>query len=316
VRRPESVRASASAPEVDVDGRRAPWHALPCEEALAALGSDARSGLAEGEAAERARRHGPNALPEHERRSLLSVLLRQFKNPLIYLLLAVGVLAFAMGEHGDALVILVVVLLNAVIGAFQEGRAERSLAELRALAGHEARVIREGKERVLDARGVVPGDLLLLSAGDAIAADARLVEVASLQVAEAALTGESLPVAKAPLPLAADTLVADRSNMVFAGTHVTAGRGRALVVAARWSWPRASRPRSDASPRSPPRRWSRRRRSSSASTASGRPSRSRRCSCSCSYSERASCAGSRSARSSWSGSARWSGWSPRACRWP
>ena len=123
------------------------------------------------------------------------------------------------------------VLLNAVIGALQEGRAERSLAALRKLAGHKARLVRGGQELVLLAREVVRGDVVLLGAGDAVPADARVVEAAGLEVAEAALTGESVPVAKGAAAVGAATPLADRTSMVHAGTHVTAGRGRAVVVA-------------------------------------------------------------------------------------
>ncbi len=207
------------------------WHALRSEEALAALASDAAAGLPAAEVALRLIRFGPNSLPEQSRKSMLSVFFGQFKSPLIYLLLAVGAIAFLAGEVSDAVVILAVVLLNAGIGAFQEGRAERSLEALRRLSGHKARVVRNGKQEIIEVGEVVPGDILVLSAGDAVAADARLVDGAALQIAEAALTGESLPVDKDLLPLAPDTVLADRTNMVFAGTHVAAGRARAVVVA-------------------------------------------------------------------------------------
>jgi Ca2+-transporting ATPase len=206
------------------------WHALHAEEALAAVGSNAQAGLSRDEASERLRRFGPNALPEPRRRSLASIFLGQFRSPLIYLLLAAAGLALALGHTNDAAVIAAVVLLNASIGFFHEGRAERSLEALRKLAAHRARVLRDGREEIVDASELVPGDVLVLEAGDAVAADARLLDGAALQIAEAALTGESAPVAKELLPLAPDTPLADRRNMVFAGTHVAAGRGRALVV--------------------------------------------------------------------------------------
>jgi Ca2+-transporting ATPase len=142
-----------------------------------------------------------------------------------------AVIALALGHTSDGAVILTVVILNALIGSFQEGRAELSLKALRKLATHNARLVRGGQELVLEAREVVPGDILLLEPGDAVAADARLLHGAALQIAEAALTGESVPVTKNLLPLAPDTPLADRRNMVYAGTHVTAGRARAVVVA-------------------------------------------------------------------------------------
>ncbi|TAM27228.1 MAG: HAD family hydrolase, partial [Nevskiaceae bacterium] len=140
-------------------------------------------------------------------------------------------MALGLGHGSDAAVIVAVVLLNALIGAIQEGRAARALAALRKLAGRQARVLRGGVEQRVAAQELVPGDILVLDAGDAIAADARLLDGAAIQIAEAALTGESLPVAKHLLPLAPDTPLADRRNMVYAGTHVTAGRARAVVVA-------------------------------------------------------------------------------------
>ena len=207
------------------------WHSLRTEEALAAIESDAERGLTAEAARQRLERAGPNALPETKHRSLGAILLGQFKSPLIYLLFAAAGVALPLGHLSDAIVIFVVVLLNAIIGAIQEGRAERSLEALRKLASHTTRLVRDGKEQVIDAEDVVPGDVLVLEAGDAIAADARLLDGSALQIAEAALTGESLAVTKHLLPLAPDTPLADRANMVYAGTYVTAGRARALVVA-------------------------------------------------------------------------------------
>ena len=207
------------------------WHALHPEAAIAAVQSHDDRGLSAVEAALRLERHGPNALPEPKRRSRLGVFIGQFRNPLIYLLFVAAGIALALQHRSDAAVILVVVLLNAIIGAYQEGRAERSLQALRRLATHEARVVRDGQEQIVPARAVVPGDVLLLEAGDAVTADARLLHEVSLQIAEAALTGESAPVTKQLQPLAPDTGLADRRNMVYAGTHVTAGRARAVVVA-------------------------------------------------------------------------------------
>jgi Ca2+-transporting ATPase len=207
------------------------WHAIHAEEALAAVGSDAERGLASSEARVRLERFGPNALPEQRRRSLALVFVAQFRSPLIYLLFVAAGIALWVGHVSDAAVITVVVLLNALIGAFQEGRAERSLRALRNLAARDARVVRDGSQTVLPARELVPGDVLLLEAGDAVTADARLLDRAALQIAEAALTGESAPVSKELVPLAPDTPLADRTNMIYAGTHVTAGRARAVVVA-------------------------------------------------------------------------------------
>ena len=206
-------------------------HALASPEVLKALGSDALAGLSPEEAARRLGEHGPNTLPETEHRSLWRVLASQFASPLIYILFVAAAIAFAMGKRGDSIVILVVVIINAVIGAFQEGRAERSMEALRRLSSLKVRVLRGGREEIIEARGLVPGDVVLFAAGDAIGADARLLESAALETAEAALTGESLPVAKNPEPLAADTPLAERLNVVYSGTHVAAGRGKGIVVA-------------------------------------------------------------------------------------
>lgn len=206
------------------------WHALPTGEVLAQLACDPAVGLSAAEVESRRVREGANALPEAPRRSMLAVFARQFRSPLIYILFAAAVLAVAMAHYGDAVVILAVVLVNAMVGTFQEGRAERSMASLRRLAALRVRVLRDGQEAMVEARELVPGDLLL-AAGDAVGADARLIEEAQLQVAEAALTGESVPVSKAVAPLAESTGLADRHNMLFSGTYATAGRGRAVVVA-------------------------------------------------------------------------------------
>ena len=207
------------------------WHALPAAEAASRLGVPPAVGLSTAEAALRAARHGPNALPEPRSRSRVSIFFAQVRSPLIYLLLLAAAVAAAMDETTDAVVIVAVVLLNAAVGAFQEGRAERSLAALRRLVVVRTRVRRDGAERELDARELVPGDVLVLSTGDRVGADARLLEAEGLRAAEAALTGESQPVDKDPAPLPEATDLAERRNMAYAGTHVTAGRGTALVVA-------------------------------------------------------------------------------------
>ena len=207
------------------------WHALPVEQLLRHFGLDPERGLDAGEVCSAQARHGPNALPEAPPKPLWRTFVRQFKSPLIYILFVAAVLAVSLGHHGDAGVILAVVLVNALIGSFQEGRAERSMAALRRLSALRVRVQRDGGELVVEARELVPGDTVLLAAGDAVAADARLVEEAQLQVAEAALTGESVPVSKSVLPVPEATGLADRHCMVYSGTHVTAGRARAVVVA-------------------------------------------------------------------------------------
>ena len=161
----------------------------------------------------------------------MAVILRQLASPLIYLLAAAAGLALLLGHPSDAVVILVVVVINTAVGAIHEGRAERSLIALRRIAALSTRVRRAGQDQMISAGGLVPGDLVLLAAGDAVTADARLLSSSALQTIEAALTGESLPAAKEAMDLPTITPLADRGNMVFAGTHVAAGRGRAVVVA-------------------------------------------------------------------------------------
>ena len=207
------------------------WYALSPEETLARIESSAERGLTAAEAALRLARHGPNALPEQRPPSLLALFFRQFRSPLIYLLLAAATIALLLGERSDGLVILIVVFLNSMLGSFHEGRAARSIEALRRLARVKARVRRDGEERTLEASELVPGDVLLLAAGDAITADARVLDAAAFEVAEAALTGESVPVSKAAAAVAESALLADRRSMVYSGTHVTAGRASAVVVA-------------------------------------------------------------------------------------
>ena len=207
------------------------WHALAIDQATLELGSNERAGLSSAEARERLARHGSNTIPDPMSRGIAVIFLGQFGSPLIYLLFAAAGIAFALGQRSDAAVIAVVVLLNSIIGAVQEGRAERSLAALRKLVMHRARVVRDDHELVIDARDLVPGDIVLLEAGDAIAADGRVLEGAALQVAEAALTGESVPIAKNPEPVPSDASLADRRDMVYAGTFVTTGHARIVVVA-------------------------------------------------------------------------------------
>lgn len=207
------------------------WHALRPEEVALKLKTNRERGLLPGEVGERLQQYGANELPEPKGRTLFSIFLHQFFSPLIYLLLVAAGIALFIGEARDSIVILIVVFLNAMIGAYQEGRAEQSLASLRRLAKLKARVLRGGQEQIIEASAIVPGDVLVLSAGDAVPADARLIEVSAIAVSEAALTGESLPVVKSIAKLSENTPLADRQNMIFAGTYITAGRGIGLVVA-------------------------------------------------------------------------------------
>jgi Ca2+-transporting ATPase len=207
------------------------WHALKSDDVITELKTNATHGLSQDEAKVRLKRFGSNSLPETKVRSFSSIFFHQFLSPLIYLLLLATIIAYSLGELRDAVLILVVVLMNAIIGTFQEGRAEQSIEALRRLSKLMARVLRDGKEHLIEAIEVVPGDILILNAGDAVPADARLLYVSSVSVAEAALTGESLPSVKTIIPLPSDTHLADRQNMIFAGTYISEGRGIAVVTA-------------------------------------------------------------------------------------
>jgi magnesium-transporting ATPase (P-type) len=207
------------------------WHTLPVETALARLGVDPGRGLESGEAAARLARYGPNRLRPLPRPGPLKRFLMQFHNVLIYVLLAAGGVTLAMGHYVDAGVILGVVVINALIGFLQEGRAERALEAIRAMLSLQADVRRDGRRQTIAAADLVPGDIVFLQSGDKVPADLRLIRSRGLQLQEAALTGESLAVSKQTEPVAADALLGDRTTMAFASTLVTTGQGEGMVVA-------------------------------------------------------------------------------------
>ncbi|MEQ8267977.1 MAG: cation-transporting P-type ATPase [Parvibaculum sp.] len=207
------------------------WHALPADAVLAELGIPSALGLTEEEAARRLALHGPNRLPRGRQRSALTRFLLQFHNLLIYVLIAAGLLAGAIGHVTDAIVILIVVVLNATIGFVQEGRAESALDAIRAMIDPSASVMRGGRRLTAGAETVVPGDLVMLDAGDRVPADLRLIKANNLKIDEAALTGESVPVDKATAPVPADAALGDRFSIAFSGTFVAAGQGAGVAVA-------------------------------------------------------------------------------------
>lgn len=195
------------------------------------LGTDVQTGLASAEAARRLRWFGSNLLPETRTGGSLRRVLRQFHHPLVYVLLASVVVSFLLGEVVDAAVILGVVLVNAAVGFAQESKAEAALDTLRSMVRTDARARRDGRQQILPSGQLVPGDVVLIEAGDKVPADLRLVELAELQVDESALTGESLPVDKDEVALPAETPVADRRNLLYSGTFVTHGSGVGVTVA-------------------------------------------------------------------------------------
>ncbi|MDK9724975.1 MAG: HAD-IC family P-type ATPase [Sterolibacteriaceae bacterium MAG5] len=208
-----------------------PWHALAAAEALAHHGVDAAAGLAPAEAAARLAKHGPNQLTVTPGRSALQRFLSQLIQPLVLVLIASGVVTALLGEWVDASVIFGVVAVNAVVGYIQEGKAAAALAALARAVATEVTVLRGGRRLRLDAAELVPGDVVWLAAGDKVPADLRLVKGKELRTIEAALTGESAPVAKHVEPMPADTSLADRANMAYAGTAVVAGQATGVVVA-------------------------------------------------------------------------------------
>ena len=207
------------------------WYDRPLSEITAALHTDEMGGLAPHEAAARLHQWGPNTLRKGQAISPLTLLAGQFRSLVIWVLIGAALVSVALGEVVDGIAILAIVLLNAVIGFLQEYRAEQSIAALARLTAPRARVVRGGHAEVLAAAEVVCGDLLLLDAGDLAAADARLVAAAMLHTNEAPLTGESQAVEKQTGICAPETPLAERHNMVFLGTSVASGSGRALVIA-------------------------------------------------------------------------------------
>ncbi len=233
-------QSAQSVRKLVMDGRplpTEPWLHDPDDVAVE-LATDVRVGLTAAEATSRLERFGHNRLEEGPTVPAWRRFVAQFLDPLIYLLLFAVVVAFVAwllednrGVPFDVIVIVVIVVLNAILGYVQEARASKAVAALQRMSAVTASVLRDGREERVPSAEVVPGDVLLLAEGDAVAADARLVAVASLTVAEASLTGESEAVSKDVAALAAPTGIADRVNMVFNGTAVTRGRGRAVVTA-------------------------------------------------------------------------------------
>lgn len=207
------------------------WHADSTGRVLEYLDSGP-DGLGSGAARSRLEEYGYNRLATQNQSSAWRLLLSQFKNVLILILLAATVLSGLLGHGIEAVAISVIVLFAVLLGFLQEFRAEKALEALSELTAPTARVLRDGTEVAVPAAELVPGDVCLLAAGDRVPADARLLQTANLRVEEASLTGESVPSEKTESFLAAeDASLGDRRNMIFAGTSVSNGRGRAVVVA-------------------------------------------------------------------------------------
>ncbi|MCA9915887.1 MAG: HAD-IC family P-type ATPase, partial [Anaerolineae bacterium] len=194
--------------------------------------SNQETGLSQQEAQKRLEQYGPNALPHDAGVNWLELIWGQFNDPLIWLLIFAAIVSAALGEVTDMVVISIIVILNAVLGIYQEYQAEQALAALSAMQVPKVTIRRDGQIHQISAEDIVPGDIVLLEEGDSVPADGRVISSNSLRVQEAALTGESLPVSKDtdPIPGNGKVGVGDRSNMVFMGTAVNYGRGEFVVT--------------------------------------------------------------------------------------
>lgn len=206
-------------------------HCIPAESLLQKLGTDSGTGLSRTETMRRLGSEGPNKLPEAGERSNLKILLEQLISPLNGILFLAALVSFIFRDWLESFAVLAVILINTSIAWWMEWQAKQSMQALEKLSGVQSGVIREGRQTLIPATNLVPGDILLLEAGDVVGADARMLNCSGLAVSEAALTGESIPVDKQVLTLPSETLMADQTNMVFKGTVVTRGRGVALVTA-------------------------------------------------------------------------------------
>jgi Ca2+-transporting ATPase len=208
------------------------WHSLSPAKAATELKTNLQQGLTAQEATQRLQQHGPNELKGEEGVPLWRKVLAQFQDFLVLILLAAGAVSFIAGERTDAMLILLIVVVNAILGLVQEGRAEKALKALKQMAAPRAVVVRNGQTVTIPAKEIVPGDVVILEAGSVLPCDVRLSETASLKVEEAALTGESVPVEKdAKSALAEKVPLADRVNMAYMGTTVVYGRAQGLAVA-------------------------------------------------------------------------------------
>jgi len=207
------------------------FHRLTPEEVLKHL-SSTRQGLDEEEARRRLSRYGPNEIRREREISPARIFLSQFSGFIAYILVAAILISFMLHEYIDAAVIIAILMVNAFLGFFQEYKAERAIESLKKMAALQAAVIREGRKMRIESNTPVPGDVCVLEAGDLIPADARIIEGYLLEVMESSLTGESHSVQKVSMPIADTVALGDMKNMVFGGTTVTSGSGKAVVVRA------------------------------------------------------------------------------------
>ena len=209
---------------------KTPWHALEAAEVIARLHADPENGLATEEATTRLRKVGPNKLEEGPKTTWYQVLARQFVDVLIWILLIAAAVSALIGQTADAITIMAIVILNGILGFVQEWKAEKSVEALQQMLAPKCQVVRDGREIVIEASDLVPGDIVLLEIGDRVPADLRLLEALNVRADESALTGESTPVSKGVQPVEADAPVAERSDLVWMGSAITNGRARGVVV--------------------------------------------------------------------------------------
>jgi P-type Ca2+ transporter type 2C len=207
-----------------------PYHSLEPDEAIERLNSNP-DGLDQEERKRRLEEYGENKLEDQDKTGILKLILKQFKDFLVYVLLAAAVISYFADHLIDMYVIIGVILVNAAIGFFQEYKAEKSIESLKKLIAHEAKVLIDGKATTMDITGLVPGDIVIMEEGRNIPADARILRAKNLQIVEASLTGESMPSSKTTGPIDEKTGLADRKNMIYKGTHVARGNCKAVVTA-------------------------------------------------------------------------------------
>src|SRR5271166_1383468 len=220
-----------AAANANAAGDRASWHAMSADQVVKRLTTNTGKGLDAAEASSRLQKYGPNRLPEGKKRGPFMRFLSQFNNILVYVLLGAGFTKLMLNLWVDASIIFGVVILNALLGFIQEGKAEKALESIRNMLSAEARTLRGGETRMISAEELVPGDIVLLESGDKIPADLRLVDAKNLRTEEAALTGESVPADKNTGAVTANATVGDRECMAFSGTMVVSGRATGVVVA-------------------------------------------------------------------------------------
>ncbi|HOC09386.1 MAG TPA: HAD-IC family P-type ATPase, partial [Bacillota bacterium] len=207
------------------------WYTLEKEAVEKELSTSLSKGLDDKEAAERLERYGYNEIEQKKRKTIFQMYVDQFKDFMIIILIIAAVISGLLGELTDAVVILMIVVLNAVLGVVQENKAEESLAALKRMSAPSAKVLRNGRHDIIPARMLVPGDVVILETGDLVPADIRITKALNLKVQEAALTGESVPVEKDESPLSMKNVpLGDRVNMGYSGSLVTYGRGEGIVV--------------------------------------------------------------------------------------